>query len=64
MSKRFARPRAFTALALMLALAMTLPAQSQPGGAPYVVTESGRGFARLQDAVNAIGDGTGTIRVA
>lgn len=30
----------------------------------YTVVESGRGFARLQDAVNAIGDGMGTIRVA
>jgi Right handed beta helix region len=58
------RPRAFTALALMLALAMTFPAQSQTGGAPFVVAESGRGFARLQDAVNAIGDGAGTIRIA
>jgi hypothetical protein len=32
--------------------------------APYTVVETGRSFERLQDAVNAIGDGTGTIRFA
>jgi hypothetical protein len=32
--------------------------------APYTVVETGRGFVRLQDAVNAIGAGTGTIRFA
>jgi hypothetical protein len=31
---------------------------------PYTVVESGRSFTRLQDAVNAIGGGTGTIRLA
>src|SRR3546814_16414317 len=40
------------------------PLPAQEGVAPYVVAESGRGFARLQDAVDAIGDGQGTIRVA
>lgn len=39
-----------------------LPAQS--GSAPYVVAESGRAFGRLQDAVDAIGEGGGTIRIA
>ncbi|WP_447760569.1 right-handed parallel beta-helix repeat-containing protein [Sphingopyxis panaciterrae] len=39
-----------------------LPAQS--GSGPYVVAESGRAFGRLQDAVDAIGEGGGTIRVA
>lgn len=38
----------------------SLPAQT--GGAPYSV--DGRGFNRLQEAVDAIGDGEGTIRVA
>lgn len=47
--------------ALALIAAAPLPAQS---GAPYTVVESGRSFSRLQDAVNAIGDGMGTIRVA
>jgi hypothetical protein len=50
-------------LALPLFFApVPLPAQS--GTAPYVVAESGRSFGRLQDAVDAIGDGEGTIRVA
>ena len=38
------------------------PLPAQTGGAPYSV--DGRGFNRLQDAVNAIGDGEGTIRIA
>jgi hypothetical protein len=45
---------------LMLAAAPSL-AQSD---APYTVVETGQRFTRLQDAVNAIGDGMGTIRVA
>ena len=36
-------------------------AQGQP--APYTVEESGRTFERLQDAINAIGEGKGTIRI-
>lgn len=64
MHRRNIRPRPLTALALLIALAMVIPAQSQTGGAPYVIAESGQGFGRLQDAVNAIGDGTGTIRIA
>ena len=48
-------------LALPLLLApMPLPAQT--GGAPYSI--DGRGFSRLQDAVDAIGEGEGTIRIA
>lgn len=31
---------------------------------PYTVVESGRSYARLQDAVDAIGNGRGTIRFA
>ena len=50
-----------TTLGITLLAAAPLPAQS---GAPYTVVESGRSFLRLQDAVNAIGDGMGTIRVA
>jgi len=37
-------------------------AQHTGGASPYPVVETGRGFARLQDAVDAIGGGTGTIR--
>ena len=44
-----------------LVLPMGIAAAQQ--GAPYVVAETGQGFARLQDAVNAIGDGMGTIQV-
>ncbi|HUD28505.1 MAG TPA: right-handed parallel beta-helix repeat-containing protein [Novosphingobium sp.] len=39
-------------------------AQGAPGEAPYTVVESGRTFTRLQDAVDAIGEGRGTIRFA
>jgi len=50
-------------LALPLLLA-PVPAPAQAGNAPYVVAENGRGYGRLQDAVDAIGDGQGTIRIA
>ena len=36
---------------------------AQGARAPYTVIESGRSFAALQEAVNAIGEGTGTIRI-
>jgi len=61
---KFIRPLPLSALAILIALAMALPVQSQSIVAPYVVTESGQEFGRLQDAVNAIGDGAGTIRIA
>ena len=48
-------------LALPLLLAPA-PLPAQTGGAPYSI--EGRGFSRLQDAVDAIGDGEGTISVA
>jgi hypothetical protein len=32
--------------------------------APYTVVESGRGFTRLQDAINSVDTGIGTIRIA
>lgn len=50
-------------LVLPLLLA-PVPVPAQSGGAPYVVAESGRSFGRLQDAVDAIGEGEGTIRIA
>ena len=49
------------AAAASLLAAVPLSAQ---GDAPYTVVESGQGFARLQDAINAIGAGRGTIRFA
>lgn len=48
---------------LALALAAAAPLSAQ-GPAPFVVAETGRGFASLQQAVDAIGAGTGTILVA
>ena len=36
---------------------------AQGARAPYTVIESGRSFAALQEAVNAIGEGPGTIRI-
>ena len=54
------------ALAPVVALALVLPAATvfaeQP--AAYTVVETGRNYERLQDAVDAIGAGTGTIRFA
>jgi len=43
---------------------LAAPAMSQSGPAPFTIAESGRSFSRLQDAVSAIGGGTGTIRIA
>ena len=49
-------------------LAVTLlgggPGQAQSGEGPFTVTETGQSFGSLQDAVNAIGEGQGTIRIA
>lgn len=48
--------------ALLATTLLAAPAMSQ-GGGPYQV-EGGRAYASLQDAVNAIGSGSGTIRIA
>lgn len=51
--------------ALLACLAGLVPvALLAAQAAPYTVVETGRSYARLQDAVNAIGGGTGTIRFA
>ena len=54
--------RSLAALALT---ALVLPAADSlaQGGAAYTIVESGQTFAKLQDAVSAIGGGSGTIRV-
>ena len=55
------------ALAAMATPAMPLaaaPARDANGLAPYTVVETGKIYERLQDAVNAIGSGKGTIRFA
>jgi hypothetical protein len=49
-------------IALAATSLLAAPALSQ-GGGPYSV-EGGRAYSSLQDAVNAIGGGTGTIRIA
>ncbi len=46
-----------------LSLIAVLPVSAQAPEAPYTVVESGRTFVRLQDAVDAIGGGSGTIRL-
>lgn len=48
------------ALALIVVPALNAEAQS----APYTVIESGQSFTRLQAAINSIGSGIGTIRIA
>src|SRR5688572_6044861 len=53
------------ALAALAVLAIPMGALlAQPQAAPYTVTETGQGYARLQQAVDAIGAGKGTIAVA
>ena len=52
------------ALIALCALLFGGTAASAQGGAPFVIKENGRGFANLQDAVNAIGDRRGTIEIA
>ncbi|MCP3731895.1 right-handed parallel beta-helix repeat-containing protein [Sphingomonas sp. MG17] len=50
-------------LVLTALLATTAPAVPQQQG-PFTVQETGRRFASLQEAVAAIGEGKGTIRIA
>src|SRR4051812_25565225 len=47
------------ALALLFAAA-----PSSVAAAAFTVVETGESFGRLQDAVDAVGDGAGTIRIA
>lgn len=49
---------------ISLAIAIVATAASAQQAAPYTVVETGNGYTRLQDAVNAIGNGSGTIRFA
>ena len=48
---------------LVALLTLALPAARAQGNAPFTVTETGQSFARLAEAVNAIGDGNGTIAI-
>ncbi|MGE5722262.1 MAG: right-handed parallel beta-helix repeat-containing protein [Sphingomonadales bacterium] len=51
-------------LAVLLAAGAAAGAWAQAGEAPFVIKESGRGFGTLQDAVDTIGGGAGTILIA
>ncbi len=53
---------AICGLAIAAIPAAALFAQDRP--APYTVVETGQGYARLQEAVDAIGDARGTIAIA
>ncbi|WP_336958091.1 right-handed parallel beta-helix repeat-containing protein [Sphingobium aquiterrae] len=55
--------RMFSTL-VMLSAAIAATAAAQGGAAAFTVAETGRGYARLSDAVDAIGDGQGTILIA
>lgn len=49
---------------VLLAVLLAGPALTQAPGAPFTVAETGRSYRQLQEAVDAIGDGAGTIRIA
>ena len=49
---------------LLVSAAITATALAQGAPTPFTVVESGRGYANLRDAVNAIGSGRGTVQIA
>jgi hypothetical protein len=51
-------------LALAAAAVAASPLLAQASGAPYTIRESGQSFATLQEAVDAVGNGRGTIVLA
>ncbi len=61
MKKPIRRPLIAVAAAALALSATFAAAQS---GAPFTVTETGQAFNQLQQAVNAIGNGSGTIAIA
>lgn len=59
------KPLRFSLAAAALAAVLPVGALlAQAGQAPYTVLETGRGYDRLQRAIDAIGTGTGTIAIA
>jgi hypothetical protein len=56
--------RPLAAALFAVALLGGAPGQAQSGDGPFTVAETGQRFGSLQDAVNAIGGGQGTIRIA
>jgi hypothetical protein len=55
--------KSFTLALAAFAATATWPIRAQPSGS-FSVTETGQVFETLQEAVNAIGRGSGTIRIA
>ncbi len=53
-----------TALLLLSGLIVATPLGAQRVADPFTIAETGESFRRLQDAVSAIGGGSGTIRIA
>jgi hypothetical protein len=53
-----------TAIIALSLSALTGAATGQNSGAPFQIAETGRGYAKLADAVAAIGDAQGTIVIA
>jgi hypothetical protein len=52
------------ALAALTAAALPVTFAAAQGGGPYTVIETGQTFGKLQDAINSIDAGVGTIRIA
>lgn len=61
---KLSRIAALSAVILAVAAPASILHAQQQADAPYTIVESGKTYNRLQDAVNAIGNGTGTIRFA
>ena len=62
-----ARPSVLAVCALAALAVAAIPVAAvlaQSAAQPFTVVETGRGFARLQDAVDAIGGGQGSISIA
>lgn len=57
-------PRLPLAAAALAVLALHADFAAAQQGAPFTIAETGQTFARLQDAVNAIGQARGTVRIA
>jgi hypothetical protein len=49
---------------LLTGIALLAAPLSAQGSAPFVISETGQGFTRLQQAVDAVGEGQATIRIA
>lgn len=58
------RAQAAVAAALALALVPVATLLAQDRAAPFTVVETGQGYDRLQDAIDAIGNGRGSIAIA